>query len=87
MKKRLANHKHANCHVIQEGDVTIFVSYTTAVIFLNKEAGTIECTGTYSPTTRKQIGYFLKEYYPSLGYHDMKAIAGKGEFKIANLVA
>lgn len=87
MKKRLANHKHANCYILQEGDVTIFVSYTTAVIFLNKEAGTIECTGTYSPTTRKQIGYFLKEYYPSLGYHDMKAIAGKGEFRIEDLAA
>lgn len=87
MKKRLENHKHANCYTIQEGDVTIFVSYTTAVIFLNTKAGTIECTGTYSPTTRKQIGYFLKEYYPSLGYHDMKAIAGKGEFRIEDLAA
>ena len=88
MKKRLENHPHSQCYVTENNDGSlVFVSYTTAVIFLNTEAGTVECTGTYSATTRKQIGYFLKEYMPALCYHDMKAIAGKGEFKIADLVA
>lgn len=86
--KRLENHPYAQCGVIENNDGSlVFVSYTTAVIFLNEKTGTVECSGTYSPTTRKQIGYFLKEYMPALCYHDMKAIAGKGEFKIADLVA
>lgn len=38
----------------------------------------VECTGTYSQTTRKQIGWFLKEYMPHLNYFDMKSIVGKG---------
>lgn len=86
--KRLENHPYAQCGVIENNDGSlVFVSYTTAVIFLNEKAGTVECSGTYSPTTRKQIGYFLREYFPVLCYHDMKRIAGKGEFKIADLVA
>lgn len=38
----------------------------------------MECTGTYSATTRKQMAWFLKEYAPDLTYYDMKAIVGKG---------
>ena len=29
-------------------------------------------SGLYSATTRKQIGYFLKEYVPQLNYYDIK---------------
>ena len=29
-------------------------------------------TGLYSATTRKHIGYFLKEYYPDLCYQDIR---------------
>lgn len=86
--KRLEDHKYSQCHVVENNDGSlVFISYTTAVIFLDARKGTVECTGTYSATTRKQIGWFLKEYMPSLCYHHMKTIAGKGEIQIADLVA
>lgn len=47
------------------------ISYTTRVISIDAE-GWLECTGTYSATTRKHIGAFLKEYAPSLHYYDAK---------------
>lgn len=83
-RTRLNDHKHANCYIEQDGNKTIFVSYSTPVIFITYENGErhIECTGTYSQTTRKQIGYFLKEYLPEFTYHDMKKIAGQGAVKM-----
>jgi len=82
MTKRLENHKSAQCHVIIDGSDVHFISYVTRVIsiVMNPETGErmIECTGTYSATTRKQIGWFLKEYAPDLCYYDMKSIAGMG---------
>ena len=84
MKKNLRNHPYAQCHVEINGDTTCFVSYSTAVIFIINRNGRrfVECTGTYSATTRKQIGYFLKEYAPDLCYYDMKNIVGKGEVEM-----
>ena len=84
MIKKLNNHPHAQCHVEIEPDRIVFVSYTTPVIIVKNYGGQnfFECTGTYSQTTRKQIGYFLKEYFPYLNYYDMKAIVGMGEVGI-----
>ena len=81
---KLKNHPYAKCAVEVRNGMTCFISYSTPVIFISYRDGHryIECTGTYSATTRKQIGYFLKEYAPDLSYHDMKSIAGKGEVKI-----
>ena len=81
MKKKLTNHPYAQCHVEIDGDTIIFVSYSIAVIFIINRGGQrfVECTGTYSATTRKQIGYFLKEYAPDLCYYDMKKIVGEDE--------
>lgn len=82
MTKRLENHKSAQCHVIIDGCNIHFISYVTRVIsiIMNPETGErmVECTGTYSQTTRKQIRWFLKEYASDLCYYDMKAIAGLG---------
>lgn len=70
---------HAQCGVKFTADGSIhFYSYVTRVITIDKE-GWIECTGTYSPTTRKQIGKFLKEYAPAFDYYAMKQIAETGE--------
>lgn len=79
-KKRLENHKYAQCYVLIENDTITFVSYNTVVIVIKDIDGIrhIECTGTYSATTRKQIGYFLKEYATDLCYYDMKNIVGAG---------
>ena len=82
MKKyNLRNHAAAQCHIRihDNGDID-FISYYTRVISIVYRDGKrmIECTGTYSATTRKQIGWFLKEYAPDKNYYDMKAIAGEG---------
>ena len=79
-KTRLNDHRSAQCHVLVSENRIDFISYTTRVISIVFEKGKrfIECTGTYSVTTRKQIGWFLKEYASDLCYYDMKAIAGAG---------
>ena len=79
MIRKLKDHKYAQCHVELRADQMRFWSYSTVVITatLTPAGGhVISCTGTYSPTTRKQIGWFLKEYFPTLNYYDMKRIAG-----------
>lgn len=79
--KKLNNHPYAQCGVVNHEDGAIsFISYATTVIRMTFINGIrhMECTGTYSATTRKQIGYFLKEYAPDLCYHDMKRIIGMG---------
>ena len=82
--EKLNNHKYAKCRVEKENGRTCFISYSTPVIFIEYHDGEryIECTGTYSQTTRKQIGYFLKEYAPDLCYYDMKRIVGMGMVKM-----
>jgi len=78
--KRLREHKSAQCGVYNNGDAVEFWSYSTKVITILYKAGKrfIECTGTYSPTTRRQIGWFLREYAPDLNYYDVKNIVGRG---------
>lgn len=83
--KSLENHPGANCTVVEfdNGNVN-FISYSTRVISIenaismNKSSRKIECTGTYSPTTRRQIGWFLKEYAPDLNYYDIKKNSRSG---------
>lgn len=82
MKKyNLKDHASAQCHIRfdDSGEIN-FISYYTRVITMAYKDGQrmIECTGTYSRTTAKQIGWFLKEYAPDLNYYDMKEIVGKG---------
>ena len=85
MIKKLKHAPYANCRVEIDGDKVVFISYTTPIIFMSKDergSRVMECTGTYSQTTRKQIGRFLKEYAPDLTYYDMKKIAGCGAVKM-----
>lgn len=85
-KRKLKNHKYAKCYVniSDNGNYISFWSYSTLVIALEKRRGArfVGCTGTYSPTTRKQIGWFLREYAPDLNYYDMKNIVGKGMIEL-----
>ena len=69
---KLKNHPYANCsfRVLNDGSV-VFTSYNTDVIYIDK-GGWLHISGLYSATTRKQIGYFLKEYIPQLNYYDIK---------------
>lgn len=78
---KLKEHKNAQCKVLVSDDNKriIFQSYNTHVIdcnFIPAQMGEpyfkLICNNTYSPTTRKQIGYFLKEYFPNLSYYDIK---------------
>ena len=70
--KRLRYMPTAQCGVRfdEHGAITL-VSYDTEVITIDP-MGWLTCTGTYSQTTRKQIGFFLKEYAPNVGYYDAK---------------
>lgn len=83
-RMRLSNHKYSQCHVLVSPITIDFISYSTLVIHCEKDLDTentwnIWCSGTYSPTTRKQIGWFLKEYFGDLSYYDMKQSAATGE--------
>lgn len=71
---KLRNHPYAQCSVREliDGSV-VFTSYNTDVIYIDKD-GWLYVRGLYSMTTRKQIGYFLKEYVPALTYQDIKSL-------------
>lgn len=71
---KLKNHPYAQCSVREliDGSV-VFTSYNTDVIYIDKD-GWLYVSGLYSATTRKQIGYFLKEYVPFLNYYDIKSL-------------
>lgn len=64
---RLEHHKSAHCHVLIDNDGTInFISYSTLVIKAEPGENGIYyliCTGTYSPTTRRQIVWFFKRVF------------------------
>jgi len=60
--KKLSRMPYAQAHVEidENGNIYLF-SYVTLVIELTAD-GWLTCTGTYSQTTRKHIGAFMKEY-------------------------
>lgn len=71
-EKRLAYCPNGSCGTFERDDGTKFlVSYSTTVLSLDKN-GWLECTGTYSNTTRKHIGAWLKEYAPAANYYNAK---------------
>lgn len=85
---KMASHQYAKCRVFvyrEDGRVTAVSlrSYSTDVcgIYLDEDDGLwhIYCTGTYSQTTRKQIGWFSRElryaYAPcDIDYFTFKSI-------------
>lgn len=70
--KRLKYQPHAQAGVIahEDGGVSL-ISYATLVCTIDGE-GWLTCTGTYSATTRRHIGSFLKEFAPGTTYYDAK---------------
>lgn len=81
-KLKLKDHPYCNCYVLKDNYKITLVSYITEVIIAvrnpkNKNEWFLKCTGTYSQTTRKQIVWFLREYFPKINYFNMKEIAGK----------
>ena len=83
MIKKLEGHKYAQAYVmINEYEMGyVLVSYKTWIVeALRYECGyKIRCAGLYSMTTRKHIGWFLREYFPKISYYDIKKIAGTDE--------
>jgi hypothetical protein len=74
----LRQHPYCQCKVRRYADgAIVFISYATPVILIDSD-GWLSCTGTYSQTTRRQIGYFLKEYVPTLDYHMVKQLHAGG---------
>ena len=75
---KLKNHPYAQCSVrVYDDGSIVFTSYNTDVIYIDEE-GWLYVTGLYSATTRKQIGYFLKEYLPAFSYQDIKMLYDEG---------
>ena len=69
--RKLSEHLYSQCHVeiAANGNINFF-SYATLVCRI--EDGWLSCTGLYSMTTRKQIGWFLKEYAPDMTFQMVK---------------
>ena len=82
--RRLTNHSSAQCYIISTANHIDFISYSTRVISIEyrPDGRYIECTGTYSRTTAKQITWFCREYLPELNYYNMKSIVGQGYVKM-----
>jgi hypothetical protein len=59
--KAVAGHEYAQAQEIFFDDGTVLLqSYRTIVIKIDPE-GWLRCTGTYSMTTIKHIGWFMRE--------------------------
>ena len=69
--KRLQYCPYGSCGVVFNDYGTHLISYTTLVCSIDPD-GWLTCTGTYSQTTRKHIGAFIREYAPMLSYHSAK---------------
>lgn len=71
----LKGHPYSQCGVVIDKihGAIHFYSYNTRVISITAD-GWMICTGTYTATTRKQIGWFLREYAPTMNYYNAKQI-------------
>jgi hypothetical protein len=83
--KKLARMPYAQAHVEIDKDGNIYLfSYRTLVIELTAD-GWLTCTGTYSTTTRKHIGAFMKEYVQlpngERGYYQIAKHAYEGNYR------
>lgn len=79
MYRKFDDHKAASAWIYEDEKEVSLISYTTRVITMKKgKDREVECTGTYSATTRKHIGWFVSEFMPDLSYYSIKEIVGKG---------
>ena len=68
--KKFNDHKYAQAWIDTTADgKTILISYRTVIIVVTSD-GWLHCTGTYSATTRRHIGWFMRLY--GLSYHTAK---------------
>lgn len=70
-KKKLKYCPYGQAYVtVDENGAISLVSYRTTVIVIDP-MGWLTCSGTYSATTRKHIGAFMKEY-TNMNYYTAK---------------
>ena len=69
--RKLARMPYAQAGILEDGRGTHLISYSTLVCTVDP-AGWLTCTGTYSATTRKHIGAFMREFPTPCGYYDAK---------------
>lgn len=69
--KRLDFMPCAQAGIVRDERGTHLISYSTLVCTISPD-GWLTCTGTYSATTRKHIGAFLKECGGCADYYDAK---------------
>lgn len=60
MSRPVYGHKYAQAFVEEDKRYTALYSYSTCVIYIDED-GWMKVYGLYSPTTRKHIGWFMKE--------------------------
>lgn len=74
---KLQSMPYASAHVEKHGDGSMdLISYWTRVISIDKD-GWLECTGTYSATTRKHIGAFMRNEVSKLSGHNLSYYTAK----------
>ena len=73
----LASMPYAQAHTMEYDDGTFdLISYRTLVVRINPE-GWLECTGTYSATTRKHIGAFMRNEVSAMCKHPLDYYTAK----------
>ena len=74
---KLSGMPYASASVYKNTDGSMeLYSYKTMVIFIDKD-GWMECTGTYSTTTRKHIGSFMRNEVSAMSGHPLGYYAAK----------
>ena len=73
----LASMPYASAHVNRYSDGSVdLISYVTRVISIDRD-GWLECTGTYSATTRKHIGAFMRNEVSAMCKHPLDYYTAK----------
>ena len=70
--ERLKGHQQAQAQIIRDGNEIILRSYYTNVLYYNVIDKTVYCTGLYSMTTIKHIGWFASQFLNGINYYDIK---------------
>lgn len=75
MKLQSMPYASARVYKNTDGSMELY-SYQTLVIFIDKD-GWMDCTGTYSATTRKHIGAFMRNEASKLSGHKLDYYTAK----------
>lgn len=68
--RRLKGHVTKNAHYEENNEKRLLISYQTTVLCVVRNR--LVCRGLYSATTRRHIGWFLRDIGANIDYHDVK---------------